>query len=155
MTELTGELTVRDILYHVIHYNGRAVLKLIDLVFQVSSSPSEESGMLLLLSLGGMGVFLLVIGLAFLAATLASKNHGQDDMDGILEAEEDDFNSIENERAVFIIGEMDKFETKDLSESIHEKEGSDNIVPYSINRHAMLEKIVKTVKLKGFNNGLM
>ena len=104
-------------------------------------------------------MFLLVIGLAFLAANLASKNHGQDEMEGILEAEEDDFkdyfDSIENERAIFIIGEMDKFETKDLSESIHEKEGSDNIAPYSINRHAMLEKIVKTVKLQGFNNGLM
>ena len=80
-------------------------------------------------------------------------------MEAILETEEDDFkdyfNSIENERTIFIIGEMDKFETKDLSESIHEKEGSDNDAPYNINRHAMLEKIVKTVKLQGFNNGLM
>ena len=100
-------------------------------------------------------MFLLVIGLAFLAATLASKNHGQDDMEGILEAEEDDFNSIENERAIFIIGEMDKFETKDLSESIHENAGSENIAPYSINSHTMLENIVKTVEIQGLNNGLM
>ena len=59
-------------------------------------------------------MFFLVITLAVLAARLASNKHNQDDMEGIMEAAEDEFSehfeNIENEGAIFIIEERDKFD---------------------------------------------
>ena len=63
-------------------------------------------------------MFFLVITLAVLAARLASNKHNQDDMEGIMEAAEDEFSehfeNIENEGAIFIIEERDKFDAMDI-----------------------------------------
>ena len=88
------------------------------MLFQVSSSASDELGMLVLLSIGGMGMFLLVILLAFLAAKLVTKNNREEDMEGFMEAEVDEFNehfdNIDSERAIFIVDERSKLNTPDI-----------------------------------------
>ena len=85
---------------------------------QVSPSSVDEIEMLILLSIGGMGMFLLVIVLAFLAAKLATKNSREEDMEGIMEAKEDEFNvhfdRFHNERAIFVIDESSRSNTSDI-----------------------------------------
>ena len=63
-------------------------------MFQVSTTASDGVGMLVFLSVGGMGMFCLVITLAFLAARLAGNKHGQDDMEGIMEAAKEDLKTL-------------------------------------------------------------
>ena len=69
--------------------------------------------MIVLLTAGGIGMVLLLATLAFLAFKLATKNYTEDDQEGILEDDyEEEYSghdSIDNERAIFIIEESDKF----------------------------------------------
>ena len=78
-------------------------------LFQVS----DARGMIVLLTAGGIGMVLLLATLAFLAFKLATKNYTEDDQEGILEDDyEEEYSghdSIDNERAIFIIEESDKF----------------------------------------------
>ena len=108
---MCGEYTFKDKLIS-------SVFRISKILFQVSPSGADEMGMLVLLSIGGMGMFLLVIVLAFLAAKLATKNNREDDMEGIMEAEEDvfdvHFDSIDNERAIFVIDESSRSNTSDI-----------------------------------------
>jgi hypothetical protein len=107
-------------------------------------------GMLILLSIVGMGMFLLVILLAFLAAKLVTKNDREDDMEGIMEAEEDVFNdhfdSIDNERAIFIIDERSKLNMPDivneriLSETIDQNNESDRNVANMEDKSSKVER---------------
>merc|ERR1719233_38877 len=80
---------------------------------QVTPSPSEELGMLVALSVGGIVMFLLVIILTVLAAKLVTKDTTKDDTERIMDAEDDEFGdhfeNIENEKAIFTIDEMSKF----------------------------------------------
>jgi hypothetical protein len=70
--------------------------------------------MIVFLTAGGIGMVLLLATLAFLAAKLATKNYNDDeDQAGILEDDyEEDysghFDTVDNERAIFIIEESDK-----------------------------------------------
>ena len=79
------------------------------MIFQAA----DDLGMIVLLTAGGIGMVLLLATLAFLAAKLATKNHTDDDQEGILEDDYEEENSghdsIDNERAIFIIEESDKF----------------------------------------------
>ena len=63
-------------------------------------------------------MFLLVIALAFLAAKLASKNDLPSELEGILGAEDEEYNEhfdiMDNERAIFIIDESLKLDTLDI-----------------------------------------
>ena len=96
---------------------------------QVSTSQPDEIGMLVFLSIVGMGMFLLFLALAFLAARLARQNDGQDDVEEIVDPEDDyfceHFDSIENERAIFIIGE-DIVISRDATEKRKKQEESDD-----------------------------
>ena len=101
-------------------------------------------------------MFLLVIVLAFLAAKLVTKNDREEDMEGIMEAEEDDFNeqfdSIEDERAIFIIDERFKLNTPDivnernLSETNYRSVSSDRNAANMENKSSKVERIMKTFK---------
>ena len=136
-------------------------------MFQVSSSPSDEMGLLVFLSIGGVGIFLLVIVLTVLAAKLASMIQTQDDMEGIMEAEDDDFSdhfdNIENEAAIFIIDEKDK-PSEDIvfpivsAEPIQQIAESDRNASDSMNRpnkQTIMDRILNRVKLLIFANKLM
>jgi hypothetical protein len=122
----------------------------------------DELGMLVLLSIGGMGMFLVVILLAFLAAKLVTKNSREEDMEGIMEAEEDTFNehfeSIDNERAIFIIDERSKLNTPDtvndriLSETIEQCYESDKNTANMENKNSIIERLLKTFKMLRFSN---
>ena len=119
-------------------------------------------GMLVLLSVGGMGMFLLVILLAFLAAKLAAKNTREEDMEGIMEAEEDEYNqhfdSLDNERAIFIIDERSKLNTPDIvndrmiSENTEQNNANDKNTENMDNKHSKLERLMKTFKILRFLN---
>ena len=65
--------------------------------------------MLILLALVGLGVFLLIAALAFLAGKLASKNYYDQEQEGIIQDDceeyHEDIDSIDNEGAIFIIDE--------------------------------------------------
>ena len=73
---------------------------------------------------------LLLATLAFLAAKLATKNYNDEDQAGILEDDYEEeysghFDTIDNERAIFIIEESDKLsslERVNLSKEIEETE---------------------------------
>ena len=100
-----------------------------------------------------MGMFCLLITLAFLAARLASNKHNQDDMEGIMEAAEDDFSehfqNIENEGAIFIIEKRDKFDAVDIVNQ--QTEERDKNTAISI-KQQIFSRIVNKVKLQGFTN---
>ena len=127
---------------------------------QVSTSQPDEMGMLVFLSIVGMGMFLLVLALAFLAARLARQNDGQDDVEKIIDPEDESFDSVENERAIFIIGEMDKFDTEDIviprvvSEKIKKKEESDGDAAAGADSKQR-RIIVNTMKLLRYTNRWM
>ena len=136
-------------------------------MFQVSSSPSDEMGLLVFLSIGGVGIFLLVIVLSVLAAKLASKIQTQDDMEGIMEAEDDDFSdhfdNIENEAAIFIIDEKDK-PSEDIvfpivsAEPIQQTAESDRNASdslNSLNKQTTMDRILNREKLLRFAYKLM
>ena len=100
-----------------------------------------------------MGMFFLVITLAFLAARLASNKHNQDDMEGIMEADEEDFSehfeNIENEGAIFIIEERDTFDAVNIVNP--QTEEMDKNKAISI-KQQIFSRIVNKVKLRGFTN---
>ena len=113
---------------------------------------------------------MLVIVLSVLAAKLASKIQTQDDMEGIMEAEDDDFSdhfdNIENESAIFIIDEKDK-PSEDIvfpivsAEPIQQTAESDRNASDSINslnslnKQTTMDRILNRVKLLRFANKLM
>ena len=86
-------------------------------------------------------------------------------MEGIMDGEDDyfreHFDSIENERAIFIIGEMEKFDTVDIvnpnisSETIQQSEEKDEKIFSTSNERTKFGKIVNTMKLLKFTNSLI
>ena len=124
-------------------------------MFQVSTIASDDAGMLVFLSVGGMGMFFLVITLAFLAARLASNKHNQDDMEGIMEADEEDFSehfeNIENEGAIFIIEERETFDAVNIVNPQTEEMDKNKAISISI-KQQIFSRIVNKVKLRGFTN---
>ena len=107
-------------------------------------------------------MFLLVIVLAFLAAKLATKNNREEDMEGIMEAEEDDFNehfdSIDNERAIFIIDERSKLNTpvivneRILSETPDQSNENDRNAANLENKSSKIERSMSTFQILRFSN---
>ena len=107
-------------------------------------------------------MFLLVILLAFLAAKLVTKNTREEDMEGIMEAEEDQFNehfdSIDNERAIFIIDERSKLTTPEivneriLSEPTEENDESGRNAANMENKMSKIERLLSTLKMRRFSN---
>ena len=74
---------------------------------------SDDRGMIVLLTVGGIGLVLLLSTFAFLADKLATKNHNADDQEGIMEDDYEEeysghIDTIDNERAIFIIEERNK-----------------------------------------------
>ena len=135
---------------------------MIQYMFQVSSSESDEMGMLVLLSFVGLGIFLLVLALAFLASKLAREHYSQEDMEGIIDGEDEHciehFDSIENEIAIFIIGDKDTVgivNPKISSETIQQSEEKDEKIFSTTNERTKFGKIVNTMKLLKFTNSLI
>ena len=110
---------------------------------------------------------MLVIVLSVLAAKLASKIQTQDDMEGIMEAEDDDFSdhfdNIENDAAIFIIDEKDKPSEYIVfpivsAEPIQQIAESDRNASDSMNRlhkQTTMDRILNRLKLLIFANKLM
>ena len=90
------------------------------------------------LSLGGVGIFLLVTGLAALAVKLGNTEASHEDTEKIIETEED---NLSDERAIFIIDEGSKFDTedivsaKDLSETIQQIDKSEKNASSKSRKH--------------------
>ena len=107
-------------------------------------------------------MFLLVILLAFLAAKLVTKNNREEDMEGIMEAEEDEFNehfdSVENEGAIFIIDERSKLNIPDivndriLSETIEQSYESDKNAANMEYKSSKIERLMSTFQKLRFSN---
>ena len=107
-------------------------------------------------------MFLLVILLAFLAAKLVTRNTREEDMEGIMEAEEDqfneDFDSVDNERAIFIIDERSKLTTPEivneriLSEPTEQNDESGRNAANMENKSSKVERLMKTFKILRFLN---
>jgi uncharacterized UPF0160 family protein len=127
----------------------------------IHMSGDDEMGMLVLLSIVGMGMFLLLILLAFLAAKVVTKNNTEEDMEGIVEAEEDEFSehldSIDNARAIFIIGERSKSNTSDivnekiLSETTDQSDESGRNTANMENKSSKIERLMSTFKILRFS----
>ena len=66
--------------------------------------------MLLMLGAVGLGVFLLVAALACLAGKLANKNFQDVEQERIIQEEDEDFDNMESEGAIFIIDEGAEFD---------------------------------------------
>ena len=108
-------------------------------------------------------MFLVVIALAFLAAKLATKNDLDEDLEGILEADDDEYNEhfdgIDNERAIFIIDESHKIDTPDivnsefLSETIEQSEETDKNAPKAKNKQTKSGRIMSTLKQLRYSKG--
>ena len=106
-------------------------------------------------------MFLLLIVLAFLAAKLVTKNNREEDMEGIMEAEEDEFNehfdSIDNERAIFIIDERSKLNTPDIvNDRIlpETNDQSDRNAANMENKSSKLERLMNTFNMFRFSKFL-
>ena len=76
----------------------------------MSTISSDELGMLLMLGAVGLGVFLLVAALACLAGKLANKNFQDLEQERIIQEEDEDFDNMESEGAIFIIDEGAEFD---------------------------------------------
>jgi hypothetical protein len=106
--------------------------------------------MLALLIAGGIGMVLLLATLAFLAVKLATKDYNNDeDQAGILEDDYEEeysghFDTIDNERAIFIIEER-----VNLSREI---EGTDKIVTTSKEEQINPREMTNLLKQLSFAN---
>ena len=132
-------------------------------MLQVSLGGVDEMGMLVLLSIGGMGMFLLVIVLAFLATKLVTRDNGEEDREGIMRAyEENDFNehfdSLDDERAIFIIDESSKLSTpnivneKILSGTNEQSGESDRNEVNFENKSSVIRRVLNTFNILRFVN---
>ena len=76
-------------------------------MLQVSAHSPGDGDLVLVLSVGGVGIFLLVTILLCVGVRMVNKNTWHEDMEGILDAEEnyinDHFEIIENKKAIFTI----------------------------------------------------
>ena len=73
------------------------------IIFQISSSPADVLGVFVLMSIGGIGMFMLVITLIVLTAKFVVKTTFDESRDIIIKAEDDEDDDVENECALFII----------------------------------------------------
>ena len=80
-------------------------------MFQVSSSPADVLGEFVLISIGGIGMLMLVITPIVLTAKFVVKTTFDESRDNIIKAEGDEDDDVENECALFIID--DKYSTYD------------------------------------------
>ena len=100
---------------------------------------------------------LLLATLAFLAAKLATKNHTDDDQEGILEDDYEEeyrghFDTVDNERAIFIIEESDKLGSLERVNLPPKNEETDKIVPTSKEEQIKPRNINNLLKQLSFDN---
>ena len=77
--------------------------------------------MLFMLGLVGLGVFILVAALACLAGKLASKNFQDQEREMIVQEEEEDYDNIDSEGAIFVIEEGAVFDSPGINSNTHEQ----------------------------------
>ena len=118
---------------------------------------SADRGMIILLTVGGMGLVLLLSTLAFLAAKLATKNHNADDQEGIMEDDYEEeysghIDTIDNERAIFIIEERKKLSCLEKMNVSNPFEETDKIVTTRKEEEINPRKMTNLLKQLSFSN---